>query len=135
MLWLMNTWRIQKNNLTFVICMNTKNAIPRRLGFIRHNRHFLFDNMIDQCRFSNIRPPYNSNKTRFKVSFQINSPHFNRYLLHIFRIGSFQCSNTNASGNSSSNVTILYVSSCFTIIMYGIRNSAITCLQAPQGTV
>lgn len=54
----MNTRCIKKNNLYIIPSINAGNSVPGRLRLTGRYRELLAQNMIEQCGFSNIRPPH-----------------------------------------------------------------------------
>ena len=70
---LVNSWCINKYNLTFICCQNCLNPVTCCLRFVRCNGNLLADQVIHQCRFSYIRTSDQCHKTRLKIIFHIFS--------------------------------------------------------------
>src|SRR5262249_60507508 len=60
---LMDTWRVQKNNLAFEPCNYGANHMPRCLRLVCHNGNFFSDEAVQKCGFSRVRPTQDRNET------------------------------------------------------------------------
>ena len=63
---LVDARRVEEDDLTFVVRMDTEDAVARRLGLIGDNRDFMLDDAVDECRLADIRAADDGDETRFK---------------------------------------------------------------------
>src|SRR5262245_64879920 len=60
---LMDTWRVQKSNLSFGPCNYAPNHMPRCLRLVCNNGNFFSDEAIQKCGFPRVRPAQDRNET------------------------------------------------------------------------